>query len=156
MTPRIDSLMTRHIPDRTQFHSGEGAMLPDLMRWLIGTGRVRERTRVALEVPVHGRRVDVATMTSRGVTSAFELKIGSFQRALEQAAYNRSTFHRSWVVTANMPKEAGLGWARRLGVGVIVIKEDRVVPVLRPAPTKAHPAATRRLVGTIAERSELV
>lgn len=155
MTPRIDSLMTRHIPDLDKFDSGEGAMFPNLMRWLIGTGRVRERTHVALEVPLHGRRVDVATMTARGVTSAFELKIGSLQRALEQAAYNRSTFHRSWVVTANMPKETGLDWARQLGVGVIVIKEDRVLPVLHPAPSKANPAAASRLVYSIAQRSEL-
>lgn len=120
-------------------------MTPELMRWLIGSGRLRERTVIAHEVPWLGRRIDIALMTARGVTSAFELKIGSLQRAIEQAAYNRSSFHRSWIVTTNRPKPEGLAWAMQLGIGIAVVTDGRL-SVVSLAHLQSPPADVSRRV----------
>ena len=156
MTPHQDALLMRHLPDPSAFQDGEAALMPTLMRWLVATGRVRAQTRVAHEVPWLGRRVDLALLTGRGTTSAFELKIGRLQRVLEQAAYNRSSFHRSWVVTGNRPKHEGLEWARRLGVGLLVVQGGRVAAMAAPAEQDPHPAALRRLRAAIAARAEAI
>lgn len=155
MTPQRHALLLQHLPDPERFDSGEAALLPTLMRWLIATGRVRMQTRVAREVPWLGRRVDLALLTGRGMTTAFELKIGRLQRVLEQAAYNQASFHRSWVVTGNRPKADGLRWAHELGVGLLVVQHDDVVPLVAPAVQAPHPAAVKRLRAAIHSRAEV-
>jgi hypothetical protein len=125
-----------------------------LLRWLVATGRLRSQTRVAHEVPWLGRRVDLALLTGRGMTSAFELKIGRLQRVIEQAAYNQSSFHRSWVVTGNRPRDEGLRWAEELGVGLIVVQHNTVVPLLAPTIQEPHPAAIKRLRAAIQSCAE--
>lgn len=153
MSPERHALLLRHLPDASSLQDGEAALLPTLIRWLVATGRVREQTRVAHEVPWLGRRVDLALLTGRGVATAFELKIGRLQRVLEQAAYNRASFHRSWVVTGNRPRSEGLRWALELGVGLLVVQHDDVVPVMAPATRSPHPDAVRRLRATIIARA---
>lgn len=153
MSPRQHALLLRHLPDPAAFSDGEAALMPALMRWLVKTGRLRTRTRVAFEVPWLGRRVDLALLTGRGVSSAFELKIGRLQRVLEQAAYNRSSFHRSWVVTGNRPRSEGLRWATELGVGLLVVRDELVVPLVAPAAPRPNATASRRLRAAIATRS---
>ena len=137
------------------FSDGEAVLMPTLIRWLVATGRVRAQTHVAHEVAWLGRRVDLALLTSRGVTTAFELKIGRLQRVIEQAAYNQASFHRSWVVTGNHPKEEGLRWARNLGVGLIVVQNDAVVALVAAATQQPHPAAMKRLRVAIHARAEV-
>lgn len=153
MTPQHDALLLHHLPDPGRFNAGEAALLPALMRWLIITGRVRARTRVAHEVPWLGRRVDLALLTGRGVTTAFELKIGRLQRVIEQAAYNQASFHRSWVVTGNRPKADGLRWAIQLGVGLLVVQNDEVIALVAPAAQVPNPAAVKRLRTAIESRA---
>ena len=153
MSPRNHALVLLHLGDLSHYEDGESTLMPVLMRWLAGTGRLRMQTRVAYEVPWLGRRVDLALITGRGVTSAFELKIGRLQRVLEQAAYNRSAFHRSWVVTANRPRVDGLRWARELGVGLLVVQGGVVTPLVAPAIQRPHPAAIKRLRASILTRS---
>jgi len=155
MSPQ-EALLVRHLPDLSAFEYGEAALLPTLMRWLIATGRVRAQTMVAQEVPWLGRRVDLALLTARGVTTAFELKLGRLQRVLEQGAYNRSSFHRSWVVTGNRPRPDGLRWAQELGIGVLVIQHDIVIMLSAPTMREPHPAAVKRLRATIEARATLV
>jgi hypothetical protein len=152
MSPQQHALLLRHLPNPQAYQEGEGALLPALIRWLIATGRLRARTQVAYEVPWLGRRVDLALLTRRGVATAFELKIGRLQRVLEQAAYNRSSFHRSWVVTGNQPKPEGLRWARELGVGLLVVRHQLVVPLATPTIRDPHPAAVTRLRAAILSR----
>lgn len=154
MSPQYLALLHRHLPDPSAFSEGEAALLPTLMRWLVATGRVRAQTHVAREVPWLGRRIDLALLTTRGVTSAFELKIGRLQRVIEQAAYNQSSFHRSWVVTGNHPKAPGLRWAEQLGVGLIVVQNNMVTPLVAPAIQAPHPAAVKRLRTAIHGRAE--
>ena len=153
MSPHHEAALIRHLPDPTAVRTGENALLPWLVRWLLLTGRLRSRTSLAYEVPWLGRRVDVALLTSRGVTTAFELKIGSLQRALEQAAYNRSTFHRSWVVTGNRPKPEGVQWAVELGVGLLVIQDGAISRVTTPELRRPHPITINRLRDAIVTRA---
>lgn len=156
MSPQRHALLLHHLPHPERFSAGEAALLPTLMRWLVVTGRVRAHTRVAHEVPWLGRRVDLALLTGRGMTTAFELKIGRLQRALEQAAYNRASFHRSWVVTGNRPKAEGLHWASELGVGLLMVRGDNVVPFVAPALQAPHLAAVKRLRAAIRSRTTVV
>lgn len=156
MTPGVSALVIRHVSAVDHFNEGEAALLPHLMRWLVLTGRLRDRTSVAFEVPWLGRRVDLALVNGRGVTSAFELKIGRLQRVLEQAVYNRSSFHRSWVVTGNMPQAQGLEWARSLGVGLIVVQPPEVKLLLIPSPRSPERSVLQRVRSAIASRAVLV
>lgn len=152
MSPSHRALVARYLPDPAA-EDGEAALLPALMRWLVATGRLRAQTSVAYEVPWLGRRVDLALLTGRGIATAFELKIGRLQRVLEQAAYNRSSFHRSWIVTGNRPRPEGLRWVTELGVGLLVVQQDVVVPMAVPELRRPHPAAVERLRGAILDRA---
>ena len=100
---------------------GERHMLLGLLTWLAGTGRIRNATHVALEVPWRGRRIDAATINSNGVSAAFELKRDASQRAFEQAVYNQLSFHRSFVVVPTFPSPATLELADELAIGVLQI-----------------------------------
>lgn len=124
--------------------SGENQMLPHLVDWLVGSGRVRRRTRIAYEVPWLGRRVDLALSSGAGITTAFELKLGRFSRVLEQAVYNSVAFHRSWIVTGNRPRPDGLDTADRLGLGVLVVQRGRVEVLALARTTTPDPALARR------------
>jgi len=154
MSPECHALLRRHLPDPSLFGKGEAALTPALLQWLIATGRVRSRTAVAHEVPWLGRRVDLALLNGNGMTTAFELKIGRLQRVIEQAAYNRASFHRSWVVTGNKPKPQGLVWAQEVGVGLLVVRRDSVSALINPIPREPHPEALRRLRATIAAKAK--
>lgn len=96
---------------------------------------------VRTELPWNGRRVDLATMGKSGVTGAYELKLGSFQRVLEQAMYNRLSFDRSWVVISEMPLPRNLAQAREHGVGVILSKDS--MRLLLPARLQRNSAVIR-------------
>lgn len=134
------------------YSRGERAMMPALSRWLVGTGRLRGQTLVAHELPWQGRRVDLALLTQRGVSTAFELKVGSLQRVLEQAIYNSSSFNRSWMVVPNRPKAEGLQWARRHGVGVLLITAGSAEALVAPAMKLHEDATSRRLRRAIRSR----
>lgn len=149
MTPQQQLLVARYLPDPAVDLAGESALLPGLVRWLVATGRLRKRTHVAYEVPWLGRRVDLALVTGRGATTAYELKIGRLSRALEQAAYNRQSFNRSWVVTGNRPKPDGLKWAKELGVGLLVAQQNELMPMVLPAVQSPNVAVARRLRAAI-------
>jgi hypothetical protein len=153
MTPARELLVRRHVDGLGMAETGEASLLPCLMRWLIATGRIRARTHVAFEVPWLGRRVDLALLTGRGTTSAFELKLGRIQRVLEQASYNDLSFHRSWVVVGNRPKSDGLEWARHLGLGLIVVRPPSVTLLLRPILRTPQHSILRRVQTAITTRA---
>ncbi len=153
MSPATELLVRRHVDGLGDMGGGEAALLPDLVAWLIATGRIRDCTQVAYEVPWLGRRVDLALSTARGVTSAFELKVGRLQRVLEQAAYNGSSFHRSWVVTGNRPHPEGLEWARQLGLGLIVVRPPAVKLLLTAVDRRPDLTVTRRVRAAITSRA---
>jgi hypothetical protein len=146
MTPQ--ALVARALP-AVPASSGERTMMPRLVEWLVGTGRLRDRTIIANEVPWLGRRVDVALLTARGETTAIELKVGGLQRALEQAAYNAASFHRSWIVTSSHPRAEGIGWALELGIGILVIEQDRASVVTLPRTRTPRPGVAARVRSAI-------
>lgn len=132
---------------------GEAQMLPDLRSWLERTGRLRQATHLVYELPWLGRRVDLALINSRGTTTAFELKIGNIQRALEQATYNRSSFDRSWVVTGNYPQRNAIAWAEELGVGILFVRGGKTTVVLPALQEKPDPQAAKRLRGVLRKKA---
>ena len=133
---------------------GERRLERPLLEWLRRSRRVREDTLVVRELPWHGRRVDLATLTRSGRTTSYELKLNGMLRALQQANYNRVAFDRSYVVTAAEPGEANRCRAREAGVGVIVVRKDGCLHIVeepsRESPTR--PIVRRRLVGAIRTR----
>ncbi len=153
MSPTRDTLLRCHVQHLGETGDGEASLLPWLMRWLIATGRVRYRTHVAYEVPWLGRRVDLALLTARGTTSAFELKLGRVQRVLEQASYNDLSFHRSWVVVGSRPRTDAQEWAQRLGLGLIVIRPPTVTLLLHPVVRAPDHSVIRRVRAAIAARA---
>jgi hypothetical protein len=151
----MNELLRYHVDSLGDFNEGEAAMLPWLVGWLVATGRVRSRTSVAYEVPWLGRRVDLALLTARGVTSAFELKLGRLQRVLEQASYNDLSFHRSWAVVGSHPQPDGLDWAKRFGLGLLVVRPPVVTPLLLPVVRAPDATVIRRVRQAIATRASL-
>lgn len=98
----------------------EEVLLHPLLDLMWRRGWVNEDAHLRVELAWNGRRVDVATCTKTGITSAYELKLGSFQRVLEQAMYNRLSFDKSWIVVAGMPNPSSLLQAVENGIGIII------------------------------------
>ena len=144
MTPSYESIADLALPVQqraiaTANSEGENRLLLPLLRWLVDSRRINADSRIAFELPWLGRRVDLATLTSTRRAAAYELKLGSLGRALEQATYNRLAFDRSYVVTSSMPRPENLELAAEHGIGLILVR-DRLVrlilesPQLPPAP----------------------
>ena len=109
------------VPAEVGAPQGEARLLPGLFDFLRTSGRLRADTIVVEELPWHGRRVDMVTLTRSGVLSSYELKLNNFGRVLEQATYNQLSFDRSWIVVGRQPNELNLALAERFRIGVIVI-----------------------------------
>jgi len=124
---------------------GESRMMPPLVGWLRDRRWLREDSIVVRELPINGRRVDLVTMTRSGVIAAFELKLGGFARVLEQAAYNRHNFDKSWIVIGSQPRLPNIDEAARFGVGIIVVSGAKITVVLRPGHSTSDPQARSRL-----------
>lgn len=124
----------------------ERVLLNPLLDMLRNRGWIRSTTILRTEVPWNGRRVDLATLTRSGTASAFELKLSSFQRVLEQSMYNRLAFDRSWIVVPAMPLGRNLEAAADHGIGVIVFGSE--MKVIQPAKfqLRANPMVRVRLV----------
>lgn len=101
----------------------EEDLIEPFLAWLIKSRRVRMNTIVLREMPWYGRRIDVATLTATGRSTAYELKLRNTQRAIEQAANNKLAFHRSYAVVHCRPSEPNVALALRNGVGVIVVRD---------------------------------
>lgn len=140
--------LARKTAARWTEHSGERHMLVGLLAWLAASRLVGRATHVTLELPWRGRRVDLATVTSRGVTSAFELKRDASLRVFEQALYNQLSFDRSYVVVPTFPSRESLRLAEELGVGLVQINGD--------ARLWSRPAASPRNVWTTSSAGEAI
>ncbi len=131
-------------------------LLDPLVRWLGATQRLRREGGIFLEFPWAGRRVDVVTVGKKLRTAAFELKLGSTGRVLEQAIYNRAAFDRSYIVIAHAPGNSALEQATNCGVGVLIVSRGTVrlaidSPIERPSPT-----VRKRLLRMLRDREPLV
>jgi hypothetical protein len=128
---------------------GESELLPVLLGWLYRRGRIRFDTLVVTEMPWYGRRIDVATLTRSGSLAAYELKLRNHQRAIEQAAYNKVAFDRSFIVTATVPSSPARQAALEAGLGIIVVGASGVQLVQESDASKADGVLRRRLVRKI-------
>lgn len=128
-------------------------MLHPLIEWLTSRRWVRSDTVIVEELPVNGRRVDLSVLTRSGSLSAFELKIGGFGRALEQAYYNRRLYDRSWVVVSAVPRNSNLYEAELAGVGVIVFRQQTFEVLVQPGRPVHQLLSRQRLATKIRERS---
>lgn len=151
MTPSYQSIadLAAAIQQRalaTADSDGENRLLLPLLRWLVESRRINADTRIVLELPWFGRRVDVATLTRTRRAAAYELKLGSLGRALEQATYNRAAFDRSYVVTTSTPRPENLALAAECGIGVIVIRDGLVRRVLESPALRLTPELRPRLL----------
>lgn len=123
--------------------TGEGRLLPHLLDLLTRSRRITPLTLIAHELAWHGRRVDVATLSSHGrLLSAYELKLRSFGRVLEQAIYNKVSFDRSWVVVDSSPTDANRSLAAKYGIGIIVVSSEGAR--VHTAARRDHPAPELR------------
>lgn len=105
----------------------EEVLLLPLLHTLRRRRWVGPRSVVRTEFAWHGRRVDLATLGIAGSASAYELKLGSFHRVLEQAMYNRLSFDRSWIVVRERPLERNAEQARENGIGIILLTNAMTV-----------------------------
>jgi hypothetical protein len=143
-------------PLRLATVTGEACLRDPLMSWLSRVRRINSRSRVAFELPWLGRWVDLATLTSSGRTAAYELKLGSLGRALEQAAYNRLAFDRSYIVTASVPRPSNLELAAVEAVGVIVVQGEYVDCLLDSPLRRPLPEVRRRLLTRLRTAGEIL
>jgi hypothetical protein len=93
-----------------------------------------------VEVPWHQKHVDLAFLSKQeGIGPvAIELKVNSTSRAIGQAALNRYLTPSSWVATAATPSRPVLKSAFSEGVGVMLVAERGVYPLLYPRVGRAH------------------
>lgn len=125
--------------------SGERKLGAPLLTFLGRRGWIRPDTLISYELPWHGRRVDMVTLTRGGVLASYELKLSSFGRVLEQAIYNRLSFDRSYLVIAAMPRPENIASAAQYKVGVILVTNGTAQCLLRSPLLHADPVLRRRL-----------
>lgn len=127
----------------------EALLLNPLLVMLARRRWISESTTLHNEFAWNGRRVDVALIGNRNRTAAFELKLGSFGRVLEQAMYNRLSFDRSWVVTDGVPKSTSMEFAAANGVGVISVVAGLPRVLLQAELQIVSPAVRKRLIAQL-------
>ena len=130
----------------------EADLLRPLLRGIAARGWVGSRSIFVGELHWSGRRVDLVALTSTKTTIAFELKLNTTQRAIQQSAYNRLAFDRSYVVTAVQPTAASIKAAENAGVGVIVVSTDGMSVVLQARASEVETRLKQKVVRTIRER----
>lgn len=127
----------------------EEVLLAPLLALLRRHRWVGPKTSMRSEFPWNGRRIDFAYLSPTGITSAFEMKLSSFQRVLEQAIYNRLSFDRSWVVVANTPRSENLDLAREYGIGVMALQDQLRILVMPENQPRQNRTIRTRLTGKL-------
>lgn len=127
---------------------------------LLGLLRLRWVSQMSLadtEVHWHGKRVDLAFALrpgyEAGPVAAVELKVRDTRKAIQQAALNRFLTPSSWVATWTPPSAPLLQLAESEKVGIFLLAERGLYPVLFPA--RGEPL-TDALQGALSERGRRV
>lgn len=124
-------------------------LMPGLFEWLKRTRRAQTGARLHLELPLSGRRVDLALASNSRTISSFELKIGQTQRALEQAVYNRTLFDRSYVVLSHVPERQNIEIASSFGVGIIAVIDRQAKLIIDSPLARPDSLIRHRLLSTL-------
>ena len=136
--------------NRNKF-SSEDDLIEPLVAYLLRRRLLRSGSMIATKVHLHGKWVDMATLTSSGSLSTFELKLNHITRVLEQAAANTLSADRSYVVTSSKPGASSLEQARTLGLGVLHIDATRATRLLLRAPKCVPDGCTRNRLRTLVQ-----
>lgn len=136
--------------NRTRYAS-EDELLKPLVAYLRRRRFLRSGSLVATKVHLHGKWVDMATLTASGALSTFELKLNHITRVLEQAAANTLSADRSYVVTSSKPSASSLEQAQTLGVGVLHVDLLGATRLLLAAPKCAPDGYTRLRLGALVQ-----
>ena len=134
--------------------SSEYELLDPLIDFLRGSKRLSDDSDCIAEFYWGGRRIDFVTLTSSGRSTAYELKLSDNFRAVEQAAYNKFAFDRSYVVTATYPSEGVSEFASACGVGIIHIS-PRKVTICRNSCLKLPESLMRKKVSSSIRKNSL-
>lgn len=124
-------------------YASEDELLGPLVAYLRRRRLLRSGSLVATKLHLHGKWVDMATLTPGGALSTYELKLNHITRVLEQAAANTLSADRSYVVTSSKPSSSSLEQAQTLGVGVLHVDLLGATRLLLAAP-KCAPAENTR------------
>lgn len=131
----------------------ENWLVAVFLEWLKRHESLGSKVIVVREFPWFGRRVDIAMLAESGRTTAYELKMRNNGRAIQQAAYNRLAFDRSYVVTASEPSPESCRHAEEAGVGLIVVREDKPTVIMESPSRGAIGPLRRRLAATLRSRA---
>ena len=123
----------------------ESEMRDPFVNWLRDTKQIRNKTYIAFEVPWLGRRIDIVTLTSRGILTAYELKLKNNLRAIEQAVKNTHAFHRSYMVTTTCLSYRNRSLATQLDIGVLCMSDASIRRIIRAPILDSSPDVIRRL-----------
>jgi hypothetical protein len=137
-------------------HSPERDLYPPLLSFLCSEWGLDENTLLAEEVSLHGRFVDLALLVPAAGSVAFEFKVAATKRALEQAAFNRLSFHESYVVLGVVPSKKNLGLAQQLGIGVIYVGREGARSLIVGKRSEPGEAINQRVTRRIQSRLGVV
>ena len=111
--------------ERERGHRSEHELLQPMLDWLKRRRWVLDSTIIRPEFPWQGRRVDLVTLTSTGICTAYELKLDHSRRAIEQGSLNALSFDRSIIVMAARATPRTLEHVRVLGLGFLFVDLDQ-------------------------------
>lgn len=131
----------------------EAEMLEPLRKWLKKIGWIRDDSVLVEEFPLMGRRVDLATLTSTGRSTAYELKLYKNLEAIVQATRNSFLFDRSFVVTATRPSYTTIETAKQLRIGILLLRNNQIEIVERAPRLKHSRVVSNRLNSAFRQRS---
>ncbi len=134
----------------------EAELAAPLLRYLQQRRRVTGSSLIAEQVSLHGKWIDLVTLTSTRILTAYELKLNHVSRVLEQAAANTFSVDRSYLVTASRPRENALEHAELLGVGILWVSDDKISELVRAPRHRPIPQVRARLVAEIRRVGVLV
>lgn len=124
-----------------------------LISWITNRRWLRPDTMAVRELAWMGRRIDLALLTRSGRTIAFEFKNSDLGRAIEQAAYNKAAFDRSFAVTPHFPSGNNVDAATDLEVGIIVVRAQSVHLVRSSVPATIDKTLRQRLRSAFSQRA---
>lgn len=115
-----------------------------MLEYLVSARRIRADTLISQEFPLHGRSVDLVSLTKTGSLTAYEFKLRDMSRVLRQGAYNLRSFDQSNIVVSRRPTSAWISMASKLGIGVYVVTGHTVVRMLKAGTPRCVAAARSR------------
>lgn len=137
-------------------HTKEAAMLPIIKEWLIRMNIVRKDTLCVEEFPWLGRRVDFVTMTKSGIICAYELKLTHTAGVIQQAAANRLSFDRSYIVSGSQLSYINSQQVKKASIGLFTIKGNNVKRIFGSPLLNTDPVVRNRLLSQVKKLGSII